>query len=246
MLFETTFLVLLVIKQKVTKQKNNMGAQMSTVENTVRDLTDICVSVMVDNFSSCSAAAIQQQSIRVNEVRGDLLISDVSMKSKGTILGKCLQETKNDTEITNEIKKALEQYAEAKNQGQNIGFQGSRVSNTVDLITKVTNAIRISNVRESLSSSTQLQSIEASSIFGNVIIQRITFEAATEVILESITKDVNVMKSINDLATDITQTGFAKNAGMMGSTSSLLSIWVMVVFLIVLTGITTKQEVNNL
>lgn len=207
----------------------NTSSQTQISESLMQSTT----SVIMQNFSSCGGTVQTNQSISYGTVAGDLTIEDISQDSTQTLSVECITKGTNNADILNQIATTLKQQADSKVSGLTLGFSSSDQTSINRSITNVTNAINLSNIRNSLAASITNQSISVQSVGGNATLRRIPQKAASQVVIKSLVEDANVSAAINKLSSDIAQSSKVEVAGLSLDFSSLLGIAAAVICILI-------------
>jgi len=192
-----------------------MGAQVSISENVAESVTDIVNKVVMKNASNCGGESIINQGINADHVKGDVVIDGVTLNATQDINLECLQTSNNNLDIKNNIKEELEQMAKAKISGLNFGLGAAMSSNTMRSVTRLSNEIKVDNVKNCLYRNIIDQSANFGTIENNLIVRNFNAAAVQTSITSCIQEDTNTMTAINELEKSLKQTADSSIEGLL-------------------------------
>lgn len=209
-----------------------MGQQNSVAINHVEDIKNLISETIISNLSECSASSAVNQTFGADFVGGNVNLNAVKLDSQVTISLDCVHETINESKMKNDIETQLKQQAEAKTEGfEFLNFKNSNTNNTAKAILNIKNAVNISNIKKSIVNSITNQSIKFTVVVGDFNAVGTTIESVKNIVLESISKDTNVMESVNELATIYDQSATSTAIGLGGAGSIISCILSMCIVL---------------
>lgn len=208
-----------------------MGAQTSITSANTKVISNAINSAIMKSSKSCSGSTIQTQYILVG---GDANISgsgaDLSQTQKSSINLKCIQNDSFIADLRNKIKDEIKNKLKSANEGQNIGFQTTFSQTSTNLISEVANIISKDDIQECLSKVNQHQS---TIIKGDLNITgddaKLSLEQVATILSSCIQKNSNLSKSINDLATSVSNDISSNNAGFIGGGVLILILIIILI-----------------
>ena len=180
-----------------------MGGQQS--KNTSEVITDISVNVAMDSIMTCTTSASQSQLLSLQNVRGNVTISDVSMKQGASISTTCVMDANKQNEIAGAVSSAISQHAEAKGQAVVSALGRTRSEVESKIYNKLTNNISAITSMELNSQIKQIQAVTAENIGGNVVVANLSMEQSAELVARALMKTQSYSSVINETAQAIDQ-----------------------------------------
>lgn len=188
-----------------------MGASVST------NSTDIITKALTDVSSEIIQKSIttnnQNIVISVNDVEGDVTISNVDILQKANINAKALFNNLEETENANKINEEIEKITKSAISGLNIGQISTSVSTLSNIIE---NCIKIKNqsIAECKNTSVQNFNLTVKKVKGNVSIIDLTVKQITENFSECILSNKNTNDLRMETDTKIKQISSSKAEGL--------------------------------
>jgi hypothetical protein len=191
-----------------------MGAQVSISENVAENVTEIVNNVMMKNTAQCGGENIIKQGITAQNVKGPVVIENMKLDASQDINLTCLQTSDNNLDIQSDIKAELEQMAKAKISGLNFGVGAAVSKNVMRSITKLSNTIKVDNIKSCLYTNIIDQSVNFGTI-ESLVLRNFDAKAIQTSVTSCIQKDRNTMTAINELETSLKQTADSSIEGLL-------------------------------
>jgi len=211
-----------------------VGLSKASVKNTVEEITDIITNVIISNASTCGVTSVINQEVLLGNVGGN--VSGIDFNAQIVVNLDCLQSATNDAAIQNDIALKLSQFAKSKAEtGLVIGILSksqSESENISRLVTKISNNIKIDNVKKCVSSIIINQKLQTGDVVGDV--SSISLNVSSSTIAKCVQTDTSVSSSITELATEIEQSGEANALAGLSSAALLGMLFIVVIVIIIL------------
>jgi hypothetical protein len=211
-----------------------MGAAISTSYSNYNSITSVISEAILNDISKCNATTIINQGINVDNVDGDVVMTNINLSSDQSLSLKCLQESSTNLDIKNDIDEKLKQSIENKLSGLNFGLGVSSNINILNSITNVSNSLDISIIKECMYVAITNQTINFGTVKGDFIIDNLNMKAVQKTVSECIQKNNNIVNSINSLTKDVDQISSNSIEGILaGPLGSVVIILGVIVVLII-------------
>ena len=202
-----------------------MGLALST--NVSKDVTEIVTKNLISNSSECTASALNSINIAIKS-GGDIVFTNVKTDQKNKTDLRCIASSSNDIEVSNKIRKDLEQFAKTKMEGLNI-FQAGASTNINEVVGRVANEVKIDDVKRNIASALSKVNIDLTTD-KSVTFNDVSFIQSNEVLNESVSSVVNKSSAINELQSKISQAASVELVGLFSMGMIALIIIGMIVW----------------
>lgn len=222
-----------------------MGAQTSRIEDVSEDISEIVNKSIISNKSSCSSAVISTQKINLGDIGGDLNMEGINMRSSQTVNLSCLQNSDNNVEIVNEIKRKMETNIKNKLDGQTFGLQNAYTKSVKKGISSVVNSINIDNIKKCIVNAINEQTISVGNVAGNANIRYVSLDATQDVVQECVQNDRNTTRQISKLESEMKTALDNTVVGVISSTGFIIIAVVVLILLFVLIYLRSSKSSKN-
>jgi len=197
-----------------------MGGTHSTSTSSL--LNSLAVNASTSTIMQCATAATQEELVQVQNVAGNVNISNVSMNQGATINLQCVMQTNTTTDIASAVSDAITQYANSQGQAvlSALGNTTSEVKSNIQ--NKITSNINQTTSQQMSANITQQQGITAANIGGNVTISNITMDQSAQVFASALMNTTAFASVINSVANTIDQTSASKETTIFDSIAQAL------------------------
>ncbi len=184
-----------------------MGINLSKSQsvNRVEQINNIITDVIVSNSSMCSSSSVITQDINLGNISGNL--SNVNLNINSNINLDCLQSSLNDSKIQSDISQKLSQFAASEAKAGlgflSVGVSQSDSENIAKIVNKISNSVKIDNIKKCVTTAVLEQRLKTGDIGGNV--ENISLIVSSITVTKCIQNDQNISSSINELASLIDQ-----------------------------------------
>jgi hypothetical protein len=206
-----------------------MGAQVSVVKANTNIISKSIADSIVSNSKSCSTSSSQTQILRVG---GDANIGgSVSFKQNSSIDLGCIQDNITSSQLSTNIANDLTNKLRAENSGQNIGGQLTMSSATTDLITDISNSIKVEDLQKCEVKNAQLTD---NYIEGDLRVNGdYTFEQSFSSLTDCIQSNSTITNLTNSLANSVANDISASNVGFISAGAVILIAIIIIIAVIV-------------
>lgn len=177
----------------------------TTSKTTREELYDITTKALSKVTQKCFSSASNEQIMKVENVKGDVNITDTSFHQYAVIDMTCLLNTLKDTNVQQQLASTVIQDAESKGIGLVSALGNTKAEAISALHSKFqqnTQVITESNVQNII---TNKQKMEVVNIEGNVTISRSKFKQTSDISMRAVIDNTEMSTTLTDIATSSDQ-----------------------------------------
>ena len=180
-----------------------MGGTQS--RSTTDILNEMAINVSMDSIMSCTSVATQQQLIELENIEGNVVISDVSMKQGASIDMSCVMKSEKQNQIATDVANAIAQHAESKGQAALSALGNTKSIASANIKTEIQQNITANTEVEMSAHIEQIQKIGVANVSGSVVIKNVSMEQSAEIVARALMQSSAYSSVINESATKIDQ-----------------------------------------
>jgi hypothetical protein len=179
-------------------------------------------------LTQCVSEASSSQLIRLREIKGDVVIRNVSQTVSSSINMDCLKSEQVKKEIVSSFISSVDQYGKAKGIAGLSLLSNTNVENKQQLESRLLDEYNKneSNISQSISST--FQNLTAAKIDGNLTMENVSQEASTDLVSKLIVKSSVFQNAIKSASSTVKSEGSAESvnplqflADMVGSFATM-------------------------
>lgn len=219
-----------------------MGVGQSKAESIVESIVNSGISVVKTTMNKTTTPITNINEIDLTGCDG-IVISDVTMKNFATVDVSSVVTALSDTELQQQIAKAMQAQAESEVIG-GLGWQQSQVDSITKSITNLSTAVNesVSNMAEA--STTQINRITCGGA-KNAIVRKVDMENTTKLLLNMVTESESVTMAKAALEEDLAAQGVSKTKGFDPTMIIFLIVAIIAFFLFGGLGLIAKTLLST-
>ena len=217
--------------------QSQMGASGSSgAHTTAQVLTEISTSVTQSTIQRYAQAATQAQLVSARNIKGDVSITNVSMKQGMAIDINRVTSSQTQSELQTALSNAIAGWAKSQGPAVMAALGGTAATASSNIKSIFKTSVDISTLQEEMLNSTQMQEVSAVDIDGSVVIANITLEQSASIIAKSMMESEAYATAIQKIANTIDQSAESKQTNPGSPLADVAMTWMWMIFGIVAVG----------
>lgn len=188
-----------------------MGTTAS--KSTSETLNDIAVEAVQRTVQNCTTTASQDQIMQVDYVMGNVDISGSTFTQGMTVDMQCMMSDTKQSEISNTLANAINQFADAKSKGLLVPPGGTEAETINDITNRIKTGLTQESIQNSMTDVSQSQKIQFGFIGKNFTAKNVSMTQTMDVIAKSIVQTAAVQAIINDVSNVVDQKSTSESTG---------------------------------
>jgi hypothetical protein len=210
----------------------------SSSKQTINKLTSIAVDVTNKTIQSCVGSAQQSQLIKINNIKGDVRIGDLSQQQGSSINLKCIFSNEMQTKIQSDVAAQITSFVKASAADLTSAPGGASSDSELNIKNMFHTGIHNETVTKQAISSLQEQTVSIHDIDGSLIIDKLSQSQSSKLVATAIIKSSQYSGVLNTVADKIDASAASKRTGIFNSMFGMLgNIFMYMAIMAVIVGV---------